>query len=87
MRNQLIINQGVDQTVLIAELEAGMDFMFSGNRPHNVKQCFTFNDARRGWGTRLAFTGSGAQQTGPIRAWDRATRLETDVNQQLRYEF
>ena len=84
VRNQLIIHQGIEQTVLIMGFQESTQFMFDTERPRNVKQCFCVHATKRGWGTRLAFTPAGGQLTAPIQSWDRLPRLQSDMEQQIR---
>jgi hypothetical protein len=51
VKNQFIINQGIEQTVLIRNSDEGAQFMKErGALSTNVKMCFTFSngDKRRG---------------------------------------
>lgn len=85
VRNQLIINQGVDQTVLIKDFQEAQAFMFRDERvpPPNVKQTICFAE-RAGSGIRMAFTAGGGGTTGPVKKWEGRPRMQTDHEAQVR---
>ncbi|KAI9717417.1 MAG: hypothetical protein M1812_004769 [Candelaria pacifica] len=83
VRRQLIINQGIEQTLLIEHLEEGNATMFDGARLRNVKQCFCINPNKRGWGYRLAYNRSGEPSVSPIRAIQSVPRMRTDIEAQI----
>jgi len=83
VRNQLIINQAIDQTVLIPDNNTANKFMNSGTRPRNVRVAVAFG-ATRGSGLRYEFSRSGAPKSSPISPWDAAPRMQTDREQQIR---
>jgi structural maintenance of chromosomes protein 6 len=85
VKRQLIIQQGIDQTILIADREEAIRVMYDGPRLNNVRQCFCFNSAKRGWGHRLALSGNGEQNVSPIKVWDRAARMKSDDDSQIKY--
>jgi chromosome segregation ATPase len=83
VRNQLIINQAIDQTVLIPDNNKASEFMYRGPRPRNAKVAVAFG-AARGSGLRYEFSRSGQPKSGPISPWDRAPRMQTDREEQIR---
>jgi len=83
VRNQLIINQAIDQTVLIPDNNTANKFMNSGTRPRNVRVAVAFG-ATRGSGLRYEFSRSGAPKSSPISPWDSAPRMQTDREEQIR---
>jgi chromosome segregation ATPase len=84
VRNTLIINHYVEQTVLIKEQEAAMDYMYgSGHRP-NVKATIAMTN-RPGSGTRYEHS-RGGQKSGPVRAWTGAARMQVDRADQTRIQ-
>lgn len=83
VRNQLIINQAIDQTVLIQDNNKASDFMYRGPRPRNAKVAVAFG-AARGSGLRYEFSRSGQPKSGPISPWDGAPRMQTDREEQIR---
>ncbi|OBT47986.1 hypothetical protein VE00_01649 [Pseudogymnoascus sp. WSF 3629] len=84
IRRQLIINQGIEQTILIEERQAAMSAMYDGAKPRNVKQCFCLSDSRRGWGLRLGYTGASSDRSvSPITPPEGKPRMKTDIESQL----
>jgi hypothetical protein len=84
VRNQLIINQGIDQTVLISDRQEAVDTNMQRHR--NVKQIFCLHDDQRqfrGRGHRLNLGSSGDPTVGPINAWARPPRMQADVKDQI----
>ncbi|KAJ9666526.1 Structural maintenance of chromosomes protein 6 [Coniosporium apollinis] len=87
VRNQLIINQSIEQTVLIEKRRDAMDFMYGGARPVNVKVCMCLNDeSKRGWGLRLTYSGAGSEKIDPVAAYTKRPRMQTDVEAQIQLE-
>lgn len=84
VRNQLIINQAIEQTVLIKDRDEAANFMFEKGRPRNVKVTICMHE--RGGGVRFTFTRSGGQSSGPVAAWKAAPRIPTDVEAQIRIQ-
>ncbi|KFY29597.1 hypothetical protein V494_08642 [Pseudogymnoascus sp. VKM F-4513 (FW-928)] len=84
IRRQLIINQGIEQTILIENRQAAMSAMYDGAKPRNVKQCFCLSDSRRGWGLRLGYTGASSDRSvSPITPPEGKPRMKTDIESQL----
>ncbi|OBT64140.1 hypothetical protein VE03_06217 [Pseudogymnoascus sp. 23342-1-I1] len=84
IRRQLIINQGIEQTILIEGRQAAMSAMYDGAKPRNVKQCFCLSDSRRGWGLRLGYTGASSDRSvSPITPPEGKPRMKTDIESQL----
>jgi hypothetical protein len=85
VRNQLIINQAVEQTVLIKDLQEAQAFMFRDERTPqpNVKQTICFA-AKAGSGLRMAFTAGGGGTTSPVKKWEGRPRMQTDHEAQVR---
>lgn len=84
IRRQLIINQGIEQTILIEDRQAAMSAMYDGAKPRNVKQCFCLSESRRGWGLRLGYTGASSDRSvSPITPPDGKPRMKTDIESQL----
>jgi hypothetical protein len=84
VKNTLIINQGIDQTVLIADRQEAVNL--NRSRPAHVKQIFCFHDdqeRRTGAGHRLAASASGNEGMSPIYPWKAAPRMLADVQARL----
>ncbi len=84
VRRQLIINQGIEQTLLIEGREEAHATMFEGPRLRNVRQCFSINKEKRGWGSRLSFNQSGEPSSAPIKPTERIPRMRTDNEAQIK---
>ncbi|KAI9787739.1 MAG: Structural maintenance of chromosomes protein 6 [Geoglossum umbratile] len=85
VRRQLIINQAIEQTLLIENRHEAQRAMYGGSRPRNVKQCFCFNENRKGWGIRFGFRGSD-ESSAPMQPMDAKPRMKTDVETQINYQ-
>ncbi|KAF2838521.1 P-loop containing nucleoside triphosphate hydrolase protein [Patellaria atrata CBS 101060] len=85
VRNSIIINQQVEQTVLIEDRNEAMLFMGrDGNaRPRNVRLCLTMSDDNKNMGFRIGYSGSGQLNSQPIKAWETRNRMQTDRESQL----
>lgn len=86
VRNQLIINQGIEQAILIRSRAEAWKVMYSGPKPLNVRQCYAMHDKRRDFGHRLAFTGrhQNTEDMRPVSINIRQVpRMKTDVEGQI----
>lgn len=83
VRNQLIINQAIEQTVLIPDNNEATAFMHGGTKPRNAKVAVAFS-AERGGGLRYDFSRSGAPKSTPMKPWQGASRMQTDRAEQIR---
>ncbi|OCK84901.1 putative DNA repair protein Rad18 [Lepidopterella palustris CBS 459.81] len=88
VRNQMIINQGIEKTVLISDRKTAMAFMFpdDNTRPHNVRMCFCMQDKTRREGLSLQYSAAGDPKTSPIHAYPHRPRMQTDTDAQLNFE-
>lgn len=78
VRNSLIINNLIDQTVLIEDFQEAYRFALGGSRPQKVKQVFTMTADKRD-GTRFGWASSGAGQQSPIMCGARrAPRMQVE---------
>jgi chromosome segregation ATPase len=86
VRNQLIINQGIEKTLLIESRVEALDVLNQNVR--NVRQIFCFTDDQsgknQGAGLRLNKSRAGNSSTNPIKPWEGTQRMKTDVQQQLK---
>ncbi|KAG9669567.1 DNA repair protein Rad18, partial [Aureobasidium melanogenum] len=81
VRNCLIINQSIDQTVLISERAAANDF--AQTRPRNVRATMCHHEHLRGNGWRYMPTRSGGISMGPVKSWTGQMRMKTSLEAQL----
>lgn len=90
VRNTLIINQGIEQTVLIPKRSDALEWRASA-RPAGqsqiprVRRIFTFNDDRSPGGRSLSYTGTGQEDFGYIEPWNGGARMQTDMEAQILY--
>jgi len=88
VRNTLIINHAIDQTILIRKRSDGHQTMFNGPRPSNVKVCLTLHDTKRDYGHRLAWIGQNHNQeiTGVKFNTGRKPRMKTEIQGQINFQ-
>lgn len=84
VRNSLIINQAIEQTVLIKDSAKARDYMHN-KRPRNVKATIGFG-GKPGTGVRYELSRTGAEKSGPVYAWQGQPRMRTNREEQLRHE-
>jgi len=81
VKNQLIINQGIDQMLLIEDRQEAYNTMVSG-RPHNVKKCFCINKNKRGYG--IVYSRQGTNMNNDFTTpRNQAARMKTDTESNL----
>ncbi|KAL2072270.1 hypothetical protein VTL71DRAFT_11613 [Oculimacula yallundae] len=83
VKRQLIIGHYIEQTILIANRNEAMRIMYDGPRPRNVKHCFTMHDSQRDKGFRVAYSGGGGRDMGPIYPPKGRPRMQTDSESQI----
>lgn len=88
VRNQLIINNMIEQTVLIEDFDEAYSFALGsgGNqpRPKNVKQVFTISKNKRN-GVRFGWASSGAGIQSPIQSLkNKLPRMQTEIESRLK---
>ena len=87
VRNQLIINHGIDQTVLIENLAKAREYI-SGTReaPHppspNVRASICISEDRKS-GTRFDTTRAGNMRSGNVKQWDNP-RMKSNHEDRLK---
>ena len=82
-KKQLIINQGIDQTILIRDRAEAIDEM-NRERLHNVRQCFALNE-RPGDGIRLGYGFRGGLSQSYQPGFRGVPRMKTDIEYQIKY--
>ncbi|KAH0562577.1 hypothetical protein GP486_002744 [Trichoglossum hirsutum] len=85
VKRQLIINQAIEQTILIEDRLKAQRVMYGVNRPQNVKQCYCFNESRKGWGIRFGYRGND-ESSAPMQPLGVKPRMKTDVESQITYQ-
>jgi ATP-dependent RNA helicase DDX6/DHH1 len=85
VRRQLIINHGIEQCVLIEDLrEASSTLFFSGERPRNVRRCYSINAEDRRRGTMLSYNQFGDPNQSPVYPYKGHPRMKSDLAAQVR---
>ncbi|KAL1619236.1 Structural maintenance of chromosomes protein 6 [Diplodia seriata] len=89
VRNQMIINNLIEQTVLIEDFDEAYNFALGPGtgenhpRPNNVKQVYTMAKNKRG-GVRFGWALSGGGTQAPIGTQNnRLPRMQTEVESRL----
>ena len=82
VRNQLIIGQNIDQTILIEDIRDAHQLMDS-ERLANVKQCLSLLQNRKGAGSRTTYGHGGSLTETFIGPWQGLPRMKTDVEFQI----
>ena len=80
VRNQLVIGQSIEQTILIEDLGQALNLM-DRERLANVKQCLSIHETNKGAGARTAYGYQGLLTETYIPPWQGLPRMKTD------YEF
>lgn len=83
VRNAVIINQAVEQTVLIPVRGEAEKFMYSNPRPHNVRVTMSFAHDRN-QAIRFEYSGSGAPKSSNVPAWTGRFRMKSNHQDQVR---
>ncbi|KAI2464503.1 P-loop containing nucleoside triphosphate hydrolase protein [Annulohypoxylon bovei var. microspora] len=86
VRDQLVINHQIEQTILIENREEAERVMFDGQQPENVAACLSSHDMKRGHGLRLTRRGRNFG-TSPITPnHDQKSRMKSDdVESQINF--
>jgi chromosome segregation ATPase len=85
VRNQFIINQSIEQTVLIETRAEGYQFMADrGLMTRNVKMCFTFADGSKRKGRVINYAPSGGLNDSPIDEYRGVLRMQADKADQIK---
>lgn len=84
VRNQLIINQAIEQICLIADSNQAVDYLYSETRPRPqyVKAAISFGN--RGSGIRYEYSRTGGEKSSSMQPWQGSARMETDHDEQVR---
>ncbi|KAI2779331.1 P-loop containing nucleoside triphosphate hydrolase protein [Daldinia loculata] len=86
VRDQLVINHHIEQTILIEQREEAERVMFDGQPPENVAACLSFHDKKRGHGLRLSRRGQSISTSPIAPSNDQKPRMKTeDVESQINY--
>jgi hypothetical protein len=84
VRQQLIINHGVEQMLLIEDLEEASAVLFDGQRPRNVKRCYCIDSGDRRRGIHLSYNRMGEPSQAPVPVYHGHPRMQSDMASQIR---
>ncbi|KAI5248805.1 DNA repair protein [Aureobasidium subglaciale] len=81
VRNCLIINQYIDQTVLMPDRPSANEL--TQEQPRNVRVVMCHDQHKRGAGHRYNSTRAGGFNVGPVHPWTKQMRMKTSVEAQM----
>ena len=80
----MIINQGIEQTILIEDMTEARNIM-DQTRLNNVRACYSKNDkAKPGAGVRLTYGWENTLSSTFVDSYKGPPRMKTDVEYQIR---
>ena len=83
VKRQLVIQHGIEQTLLIADLDQATEMMYTEPRPRNVKRCYCINRHAKRKGYHLTYTRNGDASQDPIAEYQGRPRMKTDHEIQI----
>ncbi|KAL4907604.1 hypothetical protein BDW74DRAFT_110880 [Aspergillus multicolor] len=86
VRRQLVINHGIEQNLLIENLEEASSVLFDGEKPNNVKRCYCINQSDRRRGIHLSYNRSGEPNQSPVSVYGGNPRMKSDRDSQIRIQ-
>ena len=85
VRNILIINHNIEQTLLIENRDKAVNIQL--RRIRSAKQIYAMKDDRRGGGIRLGYSASGAETNSPFDGWSGHQRMQTNTADYALYAY
>ncbi|KAE8148817.1 DEAD-domain-containing protein [Aspergillus avenaceus] len=86
VRRHLIINHGIEQMLLIENLEEASSVLFDGQRPRNVKRCYCIDHTDRRRGIHLSYNRTGEPSQAPVPIYKGSPRMKSDLASQIRVQ-
>ncbi|KAL5332680.1 hypothetical protein BJX70DRAFT_404329 [Aspergillus crustosus] len=86
VRRQLVINHGIEQNLLIENLEEASSVLFDGEKPRNVRRCYCINQADRRRGIHLSYSRTGEPSQAPVSVYNGNPRMKSDRDSQIRVQ-
>ncbi|KAJ6153787.1 hypothetical protein N7470_006746 [Penicillium chermesinum] len=80
----LVIQNSIDQTLLIENLDEAFSVLYDGPRLRNVKRCFCIDAKDRRRGVMLTYNKSGDPSQGPVPIQKGHPRVKSDAASQIR---
>lgn len=84
VRRQLIINHGIEQMLLVEDVNEASAVLFDGARPRNVKRCYSIDPKDRRRGLHLSYSRAGEPSQAPVMGWTDGPRMKSDVALQIK---
>jgi chromosome segregation ATPase len=84
VRKQLVIAHGIEQTILIEDLREASRVLYDGDRPRNVRMCFSLDPKNKRRGFLQKYTGQNNASQDPLHEWSGRPRMMTDIEAQAR---
>ena len=84
VRKQLVIAHGIEQTILIEDLREASKVLYEGDKPRNVRMCFSLDSKNKRRGFLQRYTGRNNASQDPLHEWTRLPRMMTDIEAQVR---
>ena len=70
--------------LLIENLQEATSVLFDGQRPKNVRRCYSIDIKDRRRGIHLSYTRSGDPVQGPVAMYTGHPRMKSDVTSLIR---
>ncbi|KAL1995373.1 hypothetical protein VTN49DRAFT_1560 [Thermomyces lanuginosus] len=86
VRRLLIINHGIEQMLLIEDVDEATSTLFDGPPLRNVKRCFSIDQRDRRRGFHLAYGRHGQASSTPVAAFEGRPRMKSDIDAQIRIQ-
>ena len=83
VRRQLVIQHGIEQTLLIPDLQEASKIMYNNPRPRNVKRCYCIHPHQKRKGFHLTYTRDNNASQDPIGEYQGKPRMKTDIEIQI----
>ena len=85
VRRQLIIQHGIEQSLLIRKRDDGYRTMYHGPKPKNTKCCYTLHDSRKDAGHRMSYGGrnQNEEDMSGVKYRTQKPRMKSDVDSQI----
>jgi chromosome segregation ATPase len=83
VRKQLVIAHAIEQTILIEDLREASRVLYKGERPRNVKMCFSLDPKNQRRGFVQRYTGQNNASQDPLHEWSGRPRMMIDIEAQV----
>ena len=83
VRKQLVLQHGIEKSILIADVDEASQVLYAGDRPRNVQRCYCIAPHDKRKGIHLSYTRNGEGSQDPIDEYRGAPRMATDMDAQI----